>query len=105
MIKFFESYKQDKYYIKSVPGWIGKGCHGKNEMEVYRQLCIILDEWIEIFKKEKRILPLPTNKKYSGKFVLRTGSELHKALVIKALNEGESLNMYLVKKLKTIILD
>jgi predicted HicB family RNase H-like nuclease len=36
-------------------------------------------------------------KKYSGKFQLRTGSELHHALTIKALQEGESLNNICVK--------
>jgi predicted HicB family RNase H-like nuclease len=50
-------------------------------------------------------LPAPTNKKYSGKFVLRTGSELHQALAIRALDEGDSLNNYLVKKLKHVIVE
>ena len=69
-------------------------------MKVYQDLCKIVDEWIEIYKKDGRPLPLPTNKKYSGKFVLRAGSELHQALAIRALNQGESLNSYVVKALK-----
>jgi len=48
-------------------------------------------------------LPESTNKKYSGKFVLRTGSDLHKALALKAMNEGDSLNNFVVKKLKQIV--
>ena len=48
-------------------------------------------------------LPKPTNKEYSGKFVLRTGSELHKILSLQALNNGESLNHFVIKKLKTVI--
>jgi len=52
---------------------------------------------------EVRQLPNPINKKYSGKFVLRTGSDLHQVLAIKALNEGESLNTFLIKKLKRVI--
>ena len=102
-LKIVEWSEEDQCYIGSVPGWIGKCCHGDNEMEVYKELCQILDEWIEIYKKDGIILPLATaNKKYSGKFVLRTGKELHQALSIKALDEGESLNSYCVKILKKI---
>jgi hypothetical protein len=51
--------------VGSVPGWIGKCCHGDDEMNVYRQLCTIVDEWIEIFKKEGRRLPNPTKWDYA----------------------------------------
>ena len=93
----------DNCYVGSVPGWIGKCCHGDDELKVYQELCSILDEWIDIFKNDLRPLPPPTNKNYSGKFVLRTGPELHKALALRAMNEGESLNHFLVKRLKSVI--
>jgi predicted HicB family RNase H-like nuclease len=51
-------------------------------------------------------MPLPAStvgKKYSEKFQLRTGNELHHALTIKALQEGESLNNFCVKVLKKSI--
>ena len=41
--------------------------------EIFKELCDIVDEWIEIYNKDGRPLPPPTAKKYSGKFVLRTG--------------------------------
>ena len=104
-LKIVEWSEEDKCYVGSVPGWIGRCCHGKDEFDVYRQLCEIVDEWIAIYKKDKKRLPAPTNKKYSGKFVLRTGSELHQALAIRALDEGDSLNNYLVKKLKHVIVE
>ena len=72
-------------------------------MKVYSELNTILDEWIRIYKNEGMTLPEPTNKKYSGKFVLRTGSDLHKALALKALSEGDSLNSFVIKKLKNLI--
>jgi len=89
--------------VGSIPGWIGKCCHGDDEVEVFKELSKILEEWIEIYKKDNRPLPQSTNRKYSGKFVLRTGPELHQALALKALNEGESLNKYLIKRLKSFI--
>ncbi len=102
-LKIVEWSQEDNCYVGSVPGWLGKCCHGDSEVEVYKELCTIVEEWITIYKKDNLKLPQPTNKDYSGKFVLRTGPELHQVLALKALNEGESLNNYLVKKLKSII--
>jgi predicted HicB family RNase H-like nuclease len=102
-LKIVEWSEEDQCYIGSVPGWIGKCCHGNDEMKVYQELCEIVDEWIEIYEKDGQPLPPPTNKSYSGKFVLRTGSELHRALALKALYEGESLNSFIVKTLKEAV--
>lgn len=92
--------EEDQSYVGSVPGWIGDCCHGADETAVYRKVCKIVDEWIEVYQKDGRPLPPPTNRKYSGKFVLRTGPEMHRALAAKALNEGVSLNSFVVKALK-----
>lgn len=102
-LKLVEWSEEDQCYVGSIPGWIGKCCHGENELKVYQELNAILDEWISIYKKDNRVLPPPTNKKHSGKFVLRSGSELHKALALQALNNAESLNNFVVKKLKQVI--
>jgi predicted HicB family RNase H-like nuclease len=99
-LKIVEWSKEDSCYIGSVPGWLDKCCHGDDETKVYKELCEIVDEWIEIYKKGNRALPKATNKEYSGKFVLRTTPEIHKALAISAIKEGTSLNSYVVKKIK-----
>jgi len=91
---------EDQCYIGSVPGWIDNCCHGRDEASVYRELCRIVDEWIEIYRRGGRPLPAPTNRKYSGRFVLRTGAEMHRALAVKALSQGASLNSYVIKTLK-----
>lgn len=92
--------KEDGCYVGSVPGWIDACCHGPDEAEVYRELCRVLEEWIEIYRKDGRPLPPPTNRGYSGRFVLRTGPDMHRALAVRALGEGESLNSFVVKSLK-----
>lgn len=102
-LKIVEWSEEDQCYVGSVPGWVGKCCHGNDEVKVYQELCKIVDEWIEIYDKEGRPLPPPTNKNYSGKFVLRTGSDLHQALAVKALSKGESLNRFVVKALERIV--
>jgi predicted HicB family RNase H-like nuclease len=102
-LKIVEWSEEDQCYVGSVPGWIGPCCHGNNEEKVYKELCRIVEEWVAIYKHDKEILPPATNKQYSGKFILRTGEELHKALAINAISEGDSLNKYVVKKLKTLL--
>jgi predicted HicB family RNase H-like nuclease len=103
-LKIVEWSDEDQCYIGSVPGWISKCCHGDNEEKVYRKLCQIVDEWIEIYAKDGRPLPPPTSgKKYSGKFQLRLGSGLHQALAIRALQTGDSLNNFCIKSLKKLL--
>jgi len=104
-LKIVEWSEEDQCYVGSIPGWIGKCCHGNNEENVYLQLCQILDEWIELYENDK--IPLPTSisgKKYSGKFQLRVDSDLHKTLAIKAMQANESLNSFCGKILRKTML-
>ncbi len=100
-LKIVEWSEEDQCYVGSVPGWIGACCHGDNEEKVYHQLCRIVDEWVEIYKKDGKPLPESTvGRTFSGKFQLRPGSELHQALAIRALQVGESLNSYCINVLR-----
>ena len=94
---------EDCCYVGSVPDWLGDCCHGDDESDVYRKLCGIVDEWIALYRRDGRPLPLPTNKDYSGRFVLRTGPDLHRALAVRALSDGESLNTFVIKSLKKAV--
>lgn len=103
-IKVVEWSDEDNCFIGSAPPLIGPCCHGKNEMEVYAELCRIVEEWIALYHNEDK--PLPTSSaggKYSGKFVLRTGEDLHRVLAIRALQAGDSLNNFVVKALKNMM--
>jgi predicted HicB family RNase H-like nuclease len=85
--------EKDGCYIGTAPGLILGGIHGKDEWKVFKELCQAVEEAIQIFEKEGHPLPAPTaNKKYSGKILLRIPPDLHKALAIKALKEGQSVN-------------
>ena len=41
-IKLVEWSEEDQCYTGSVPGWIGRCCHGEKEEEVFRELCKIV---------------------------------------------------------------
>ena len=60
-----------------------------------------MEEWIELLETDETPLPEATadRRSYSGKFILRVESAMHRRLVLKALAEGESLNSYCVKTL------
>jgi predicted HicB family RNase H-like nuclease len=100
-LKIVEWSEEDQCYVGTCPGLFYGGCHGENEAEVYKELCEIVEESIELYKQDSKKLPADTaGKDYSGKFLLRTGKELHKALAIQALRAGESLNNFCLKALK-----
>ena len=61
-IKIVKWSDEDQCFIGFCPGIIGPCCHGDDEVEVYRELCEIVDEWIEIAQQEDEVLPPPTIK-------------------------------------------
>ena len=97
-LKIVEWSEEDQCFVGSAPGMIGRCCHGDDETAVYAELCTIVDEWVEIYKKEGKPLPQATaGKVYSGKFVLRTNPDLHQRLSVAAMQHGKSLNGYCVQ--------
>ena len=100
-LKIVEWSEEDQCYVGTCPGLMLGGVHGQDETKVYRELCQAVDEWIEIYERDGEPLPEATaGKQYSGKFVLRVGKDLHKALAIGALRHGESLNEHCVRLLR-----
>ena len=73
-INIVEWSDEDKCFIGYCPGIIGPCSHGSDEIEVYRQLCEIVDEWIEILRNGNETLPLPTIGKNIEKFLNGPGN-------------------------------
>ena len=100
-LKIVEWSEEDQCYVGTCPGLFYGGCHGDNEVEVYKELVEIVEENIALYKENGKPLPTETaGKEYSGKFLLRPGKELHKTLAIRALQANESLNNFCLKALK-----
>jgi len=88
-LKIVEWSDEDQCYVGSCPGVVGQCCHGDDEAAVYAELCVIVDEWIELFKRDGKPLPAATSgKKYSG----------NQRLAIAAMQSGESLNKFCVRQ-------
>ena len=54
-IKIVEWSEEDQSYIGYCPGVIGPCCHGDDEVEVFRSLCEIVDEWLETYRRDNRL--------------------------------------------------
>lgn len=100
-LKIVEWSEEDQCYVGTCPGLMLGGIHGDDEVKVYKELCQAVEEWIEIYLDDGESLPAATaGREYSGKFVVRAGKDLHKALAVDALRSGESLNSYCVHVLR-----
>ncbi len=77
------------------------GVHGDDEAEVYRELCQVVEEWLDIYEQDGDPLPAETaGKEYSSRFVLRVGKDLQRELAINAFRHGESLNTHCINLLR-----
>lgn len=59
-VKVVEWSDEDGVFVGQCPGIIGPCCHGDDEVEVYRKLCAIFEEWVELAARDGRPLPLAT---------------------------------------------
>lgn len=101
-LKLVEWSKEDQCYVGSCPSLMFGGIHGNDEAKVFQELCEVVNEWISHLEKNGEPLPAATaGRDYSGKFMIRVGKSLHKALVVDALRNNESLNSLCVRLLKT----
>lgn len=79
-----------------LPGCVGAG---KTPEEAVAMAIDAKKAWIEVAQEDGMEIPEPTNpydSDYSGKFTLRLPKTLHKELVLRAEDEGVSLNQYIL---------
>jgi len=104
-VKVVEWSEEDQCYIGRCPGLMLGGVHGKDERKVYRELCKVVDEWIEIHRQESLPLPRATaGRRYSGKIVLPVGKALHERLAHKARAKGKSVARYCREALERVVI-
>lgn len=84
-----------------------KGCIGQGETpdEALNELQANEEEWLDAAKEYKIDIPCPTiekNDQYSGRFVTRISSQVHKEAVENANRQGISLNQYVNNAIVTM---
>jgi len=58
--KIVEWSEDDQCYVGSCPGLMLGGCHGTDEVSVFKELCQIVDEVIELYRTDGKQLPPAT---------------------------------------------
>ena len=60
-VKIVEWSEEDQCYVGSAPGLIYGGCHGDDEKAVFEELCRVVEEAIELYRKDGKQLPPATS--------------------------------------------
>jgi predicted RNase H-like HicB family nuclease len=69
-VKVVEWSDEDHCFVGSCPGLFYGGCHGEDEKAVFAELCGIVEETIELYKKDGKPLPPATSgKDYANKML------------------------------------
>lgn len=62
-IKIVEWSTKDNVFIGSCPNLFYGGCHGPDEIQVFNELCQLVNETIEVYRQDGIPLPTPTSGK------------------------------------------
>jgi predicted RNase H-like HicB family nuclease len=69
-VKIVEWSDEDQCFVGSCPGLFFGGCHGDDEQAVFSELCDIVEETLDLLKKEGKPLPPSTSgKDYANKML------------------------------------
>jgi hypothetical protein len=60
-VKIVEWSVEDRGYVGSSPGPIYGGCHGDDGRAVFDELCRIVEDAVDVYRREGRPLPPPTS--------------------------------------------
>ena len=60
-VKIVEWSDEDQCYVGSAPGLIYGGCHGQDEQAVFAELCQVVEEAIDLYRKDGKPLPPATS--------------------------------------------
>ena len=58
--KIVEWSEEDQCYVGRAPGLVYGGCHGPDQQAVFAELCQIVEEAVEIYRRDNKPLPPAT---------------------------------------------
>jgi predicted RNase H-like HicB family nuclease len=69
-VKIAEWSEEDNCFVGSCPGLLYGGSHGEDEVAVFEELCVAVDEVIELYRRDGKPLPPPTSgRDYASKML------------------------------------
>ena len=74
--------------------------HGKTSEDALREIEFVVDETIKWLKEEGEKIPEPLGMKtFKGNLTLRVPAEKHRELAMRALEEGVSINQFILARI------
>lgn len=106
-MKIYEKYtyriiwsEEDQEYIGLCAELPSISWLSSNQTEAFKGIMKLTAKVIKDLEKDKAYIPEPiSTKEYSGKFVVRVPPEIHRRLVLEAMEAHVSLNRYVSAKL------
>jgi predicted HicB family RNase H-like nuclease len=94
--------EKDDEFIATVVEFPSLSWISESREKALKGLTSLVEEVILDMTREGEEIPEPWDeRKFSGKFNLRLGPELHKNVALRAAERGESINTYVVKQLNS----
>lgn len=98
-VRWFE---EDRAYVAEVPELPGCATHGSTYEAAIKNAQDAITSWIEGAKESGYPIPEPlATRRFSGKFITRIDSELHRSLVMRAKESGKTLNALIQELLES----
>ena len=91
--------QEDQIYVIKIPELKGCMSHGESPKEAIEMIEEAKELWFEAALESGFEIPEPSDKEYSGKFVVRVPKSMHRSIAETAKEEGVSLNQFVLSKL------
>lgn len=73
-VKIVEWSEADNCYVGSCPNLVYGGCHGDDEQQVFNELCLIVEEIIQLYKTDNKPLPPATSGRDYANLIMQTNN-------------------------------
>lgn len=94
--------EKDDEFIATVVEFPSLSWIAASRESALKGLTSLVEEVIKDMSREGEEVPEPWDeRRFSGRFNLRLGPELHKSVAFRAAEKGESINTYVVKQLNS----
>ena len=94
--------EEDQCYIAHAPELGNCAVRGKNRQEALLLAQDAVERHLQALESNGLPIPIPlSEKKFSGKILIRVDPRIHRDVAMKASIEGVSINQFIERKLKT----
>jgi predicted HicB family RNase H-like nuclease len=94
---------EDQEFVATCAEFPSLSWLAEDDIDALRSIKKLVSEVVEDMRASGESVPEPiADRKYSGQFVVRTTSQIHRRLAVEAAEEKVSLNRYINAKLATV---